>query len=139
MDGRGSINNVPDHRKPIGNYGEQLVADWLVSKGHELIGRQVRCRDGEIDLITKDGQQIVFVEVKARLSTHCGSPEDAVTISKQRRLTRLALAYLKEHGLLEESARFDVVALVLGESLEVVSRRHYEHAFEASCRDSGLY
>lgn len=111
----------------------------MISKGHRIIGRQVRCRDGEIDLITEDDHQIVFVEVKSRLSTHCGSPEDAVTISKQRRLTRLALSYLKEHGLLDQSARFDVVALVLSESLEVISRRHYEHAFEASCRDSGLY
>lgn len=133
------MTSSSDHRKPVGNHGEQLAADWLISKGHQLIGRQVRCREGEIDLITRDGEQIVFVEVKSRLSTHCGSPEDAVTISKQRRLTRLALAYLKGHGLLEQKARFDVVALVLGESLEVISRRHYENAFEASRRDSELY
>jgi len=126
-------------RKDLGNLGESLAAEWLIEKGHQIIGQQVRCSLGEIDLITRDGKRLVFVEVKTRLSIHHGTPEEAVTPAKQRRLTQLALSYLKEHGLLDQSARFDVVAYVLNESLEVQYRRHYEHAFEASTHSSGMY
>jgi putative endonuclease len=77
-----------------------------------LVGRQVRLLGGEIDLIAVDRRTIVFVEVKTRQSDHAGHPLEAITDDKRRRLTRLALAYLRRHDLLEYSARFDVIGVI---------------------------
>ena len=78
----------------------------------------------EIDLIAKEGDCVVFAEVKYRSSTSLGRPEEAVDQRKQRRICRAALYYLTTHGLLESPVRFDVIA-VLGEEIT-----HFEHAFE---------
>jgi putative endonuclease len=98
-------------RYSLGNQGESAAAEYLSSSGIKILDRNFRCPLGEIDLIARDGKTIVFVEVRARQADGICSPEESITIYKRRRLTRAALWYLKQRGLLDSNARFDVVAI----------------------------
>jgi putative endonuclease len=121
-------------RKPetLGDLGERLAAEYLRGLGFEIIARQQSNQLGEIDLIARDGQSIVFVEVKTRQSTSAGLPAEAVTPHKQRQLTRSALAWLKRNGLLECRTRFDVVAIIVPQAGATPEITHYRNAFEAA-------
>jgi putative endonuclease len=116
-------------RKLLGNRGERAAARYLRRNGFRILARQFANRYGEIDLIALDGDSIVFVEVKTRTSDVAGQPVEAVTLDKQSRLTRAALAYLKSRGLLEFRARFDVVALVWPAGSREPVVQHYRNAF----------
>ena len=89
---------------------------------------------GEFDLVAVDGRTVVFVEVKTRESHEAGHPVEAVDADKQARLTRLALAYLKRHDLLECPARFDVVAITWPERAGKPQIEHFANAFEPTGR-----
>jgi putative endonuclease len=119
-------------RETLGDLGERLAADYLRGLGFEIVARQHLSQIGEIDLIARDGDTIVFVEVKTRQSTAAGLPTEAITPHKQRQMTRAALAYLKRHDLLECRARFDVVAIVLSPDGAKPQITHYRNAFEAT-------
>jgi putative endonuclease len=123
-------------RRPVslGQRGEAEAARFLKRKGYVIVARSDRQRRGEIDLIAVDQQTVVFVEVKTRRSHDAGHPAEAVDDEKQRRLTRLALAYLKHHGLLESPARFDVVAVTWPDDRSRPKVEHFPHAFEAMGR-----
>lgn len=95
----------------MGARGEAAAARYLKRLGYRILVRGDRVRLGEIDLVALDGRTIVFVEVKTRESADSGHPAEAVDSGKQRRLTRLALSFLKRHRLLEYPARFDIVAV----------------------------
>ena len=87
-----------------------------------------RTAQGEIDLIARDGETLVFVEVKTRRT---GTPAEAVTPEKQRRLTLAALRFLKQHGLLEQRCRFDIVAIVWADDRGAPVIEHIPDAFPA--------
>ncbi len=97
------------HQK--GKEGESLAAEFLASKGCRVVERNFRCAVGEIDLVVHDGKTLVFVEVKSRRGLRYGLPQEAVSIAKQRRLTRLAQWYIQDRRLEGLPARFDVVAV----------------------------
>lgn len=101
----------PPCRRRLGCWGEYLALWWLRAKGLRLVARNWRCRLGELDLVMRDGQVLVFVEVKTRLSHEAGSPEEAVTEAKRRRLVRLAQAYLARRRGPLPACRFDVVTV----------------------------
>lgn len=105
----------------LGRSGEDAAAEWYRAAGYEVVARNWRCRLGEIDLVCRRGRVLVICEVKARSSARFGSPLEAVTAAKQRRLRRLAAAYLDGAGEGGRAAvvRFDVAA-VLGGEVEVV-------------------
>ena len=108
-----------------GGWGEQAAADYLTARGYTIVTRNYRTRWGEIDLIVQDDRYLVFVEVKLRKDRD-GAPF-AVDAAKQRRISRAAVVYLAEHGLLGRPARFDVVSVGFdGARLDV---RHIENAF----------
>ena len=107
---------------------------YLKRKGYKIVERSSHIRRGEIDLVAVDGRTIVFVEVKTRRSHDSGHPADAVDRDKQDRLSRLALVYLKRHGLLEHSARFDVVAVIWPRDQRRPTIQHIQNAFEATGR-----
>ena len=90
--------------------------------------RGYRTRLGEIDLIARDGDTLVFVEVKARRQ---GVPAEAVTPEKQRRITLAALHFLRKHGLLDVRSRFDIVAIVWPDERGEPQIEHIRNAFEA--------
>lgn len=100
-----------DPRRIFGNRGEALVAEHLTSKGLEVLHRQYKNAYGEIDLICREGDEIVFVEVKARHSADLAHPEDSVTVSKIGHIVRTAQAYLDEKKIGEVPWRVDVVAV----------------------------
>lgn len=114
----------------FGNRGERLAAKHLKRNGFRILKRQYRNRLGELDLIARDGDAVVFVEVKTRKSTAAGDPTEAITHAKQKKMTQLALAFLKRYNLLECRARFDVVAIVWPEGDGEPELTHYRNAFE---------
>jgi putative endonuclease len=91
-----------------------------------IIVRNYRTPQGEVDLIARDGDMVVFVEVKARRR---GEPAEAVTPEKQRRLTLAALHFLRRHRLLECAGRFDVVAIVWPGAGALPTVEHFRNAF----------
>jgi len=115
----------------LGQRGEALAARTLRRKGYTIVARGSRAALGEIDLVVVDGRTVVFVEVKTRRSQDAGHPADAVDDDKQRRLTRLAIAYLRRHGLLEYAARFDVVAITWPPGRGKPTVEHIPRAFSA--------
>lgn len=114
----------------LGDRGERVAARFLKDLGFRILATRYRTSLGELDLIAQDGNCIVFVEVKTRRSTDAGNPFEAVGAAKQAQLTRLALAYLKQKGLLDRPARFDVVSIVWSDSGEKPQITHYRNAFE---------
>lgn len=98
-------------QQEFGNKAEAFAIRQLKKAGYRIIARNFRTRIGEIDVIAKDGPTIVFVEVKARQSTRFGHPKQAVTHAKQRKISMVALEYLKSTDQMRSRARFDVVAV----------------------------
>ena len=117
--------------KLLGDRGERAAARFLRRQGMKILERQSRNNFGEIDLVARDGECIVFVEVKTRSSTLAGQPFDAITHEKQKKLTQLALVWLNRKKLLNSSARFDVVSVVWPEDQKEPTIHHYPNAFEA--------
>lgn len=106
-----------------GKRAETLAREYLMRQGYALLAENYRALHKEIDLILRDGETIVFVEVKARASIRHGLPAEAIDRRKRRNLTIAATAYLAEQGFLDRPARFDVVELWGGRI------RHTENAF----------
>ncbi len=110
-------------RRALGVAGEQRAAEWYTSRGYQVLDRNWRCRDGELDLVLRLVSTVVFCEVKARTSDRFGHPVEAVTRAKQARIRRLATLWLRERGgsfgPRPASIRFDVVSLLDGR-LEVL-------------------
>jgi putative endonuclease len=117
--------------RSLGRRGERAAARFLRRRGYKIVGRSESSPLGELDLIAVDGRTVVFVEVKTRRSHDAGHPAEAVGPDKQARLTRLALAYLKRHDLLDCSARFDVLAITWPETARKPQIEHIRNAFEA--------
>ncbi len=103
---------MPLYNKNFGKKGEEISAKYLQKKGLEILECNYYTRYGEIDLIVKDGNEIVFVEVKSRKSTKYGEPHEAITKFKQRNLIRTAQSYLKKHKLEEDDWRIDVIGVM---------------------------
>jgi putative endonuclease len=120
--------SAADARRALGRRGEEAAARWYREAGYDIAARNWRCAEGEIDLVVIDPARSVAVicEVKTRSSSAFGSPAEAVTTAKQRRLRRLATRWLAERagGPSLRSVRFDVVAVMddkaKGLGLEVV-------------------
>jgi putative endonuclease len=115
-------------RKELGRRGEAAAAAYLQRAGLTVAVTNWRTAGGEVDIVAWDGPDLVLVEVKTRRSMAMGTPEEAVSPSKQRRLVRLARAYLAETGSKPRLVRFDVVSLrVLSEDRALL--RHHRNAF----------
>jgi putative endonuclease len=112
----------------FGDRGEQAAARFLRRKGMRIILRNYRTPRGEIDLVARDGETLVFVEVKSRRK---GSPVEAVTAQKQKRIATAALIFLKKHHLLEHNVRwrFDIVAVLWPEEQRHPDIQHFPNAF----------
>jgi putative endonuclease len=120
-------------KKTLGQRGEDVAARYLRRRGYKVLARGSRFGPGELDLVMlhRDGKTIVFVEVKTRQSHDTGHPAEAVDYHKQRKLTQLAVSFLKRHGLLEQPARFDVVAITWPAGKRSPTVEHIENAFDA--------
>ncbi|HEU4936692.1 MAG TPA: YraN family protein [Vicinamibacterales bacterium] len=98
-------------RQMLGKLGEDLAVDELERRGYAVLARRYRTRHGEIDVVARDGETIVFVEVKAKESAEFGTAAEAVTVRKQRRVVSMAVDYLARNRLTSSPCRFDVVAI----------------------------
>jgi putative endonuclease len=103
----------------LGARGEELAALWYRDQGYTVVERNWRCRSGEIDLVASREAVIVFCEVKTRSSRRYGHPAEAVTVSKQRRIRRLAMTWLAGRERWYDEIRFDV-AEVVGSEVRVL-------------------
>jgi putative endonuclease len=97
----------------LGAYGERVAAQRLVDQGMVLVDRNWRCDLGEVDLVLRDGDVLVFCEVKTRSSTTYGHPLEAVGPTKGARLRRLAARWLEEHDVHPRDVRIDLVGVLL--------------------------
>jgi putative endonuclease len=112
-----------------GAKGEELAAAFLLRNGLQIIERNFRCKGGEVDIVAKDGNTFVFVEVKTRKTLAYGVPQQAVTPFKQRQISKAALTWLARKQLSDVPARFDVIAIIL-ESSYCHQVEHICNAFE---------
>jgi putative endonuclease len=117
-------------RVALGKTGEDLACRELERRGYAILARRWRQRVGEIDIIARDGQTLVFVEVKARDGREFGAPAEAVSIVKRRRLVQLAIMYLTRNRLADCRCRFDVVSVDVGAAAPIVEV--FQNAFDAA-------
>jgi putative endonuclease len=122
---------VRDERRStraLGRAGEDTACAHLERKGYEILARGFSLFRGEIDIVARDGETIVFVEVKARADESHGRPEESVTPGKQRQIRRIAQGYLVTHPAPGVACRFDVIA-ILFRGPEDYDLRHFVGAF----------
>jgi len=98
-------------RVELGKTGEDLACRELRRRGYSIVERRHRGRGGELDIIARDGETLVFIEVKAREDHSFGDAAEAVTARKRRRIVQLALGYVMRHRLTDVPCRFDVVSI----------------------------
>ncbi len=108
----------------LGPWGEAVAREHLEAKGLAVEAVNWRCPAGEIDIVARDGQTWVFVEVKTRVSDRFGSPQEAVTGSKLERMLSAALEYLSQRESVDPDWRIDVVAIVCTRTRQVLSLEH---------------
>ena len=116
-------------RVALGRTGEDLACGELERRGYVILARRYRRRGGELDVIARDGQTLVFVEVKTRDGREFGEGVDAVTARKRRRITQVALDYVARHGLTDCPCRFDVVSIQIDGSRSTIHL--FQSAFDA--------
>lgn len=117
-----------DARRKLGAAGEEVACRWLEENGWKILDRNWRTREGELDIIARDGSTTVFVEVKTRRNKSFGEPEESVTRIKMKRIRQLAAAYIYDSGL-SGDVRFDVISVMPDESNRGWNVRHFESAF----------
>ncbi len=98
-------------RLDLGRLGEDLALKKIRSLGYMFIARNYRCPLGEVDLVARDGDTLVFIEIKTRKGRSLGYAKESITKRKRRQLSKVALAYMKSHGVVDARSRFDVVAV----------------------------
>jgi putative endonuclease len=116
-----------DRRRRLGQQGEALAARHLERKGYQILARNWRCSAGELDLVARQGDCLVTVEVRTRRGRHFGTPEESVTPAKQARLIELSEAYVDDSGWLGHW-RIDVVAIEMDRAGRLLRLEHYENA-----------
>lgn len=109
--------------------GEEAAMKLLHRRGYTILCRNYRCSLGELDIVAREGETVVFVEVKTRSTGEYGDPLEAVGQGKQRKLAKLAQHYLLTHRLHGSPCRFDVISVVIGPDGRVHSIDHILDAF----------
>ena len=100
----------------LGKLGEEIASDFLKNKGYKIIERNFRTRFGELDIIAKDGNCLVFIEVKTRKNLFFGLGRESITLSKQNKIRHTALFYLQKRKIGYTKIRFDVVEILLSKN-----------------------
>ena len=113
------------NKRAVGTAYEKEAGAYLEKQGYQILEYNFRCRSGEIDIIARDGEYLVFVEVKYRTNAKSGNPFEAVDSCKQRTISRTALYYCLKHGYGETTPCRCDVAAVLGEEITLI-----KNAFE---------
>jgi putative endonuclease len=130
------VSDSPQARRPwwrrwFGTRSERAAARFLKRLGYRILARNYSCPQGELDLVALDHGCIVFVEVRSTETADAARPAESVNLSKQQRLTNLALHFLQKHRLLGRAARFDVLAVSWPANQREPDVVHHPNAFEA--------
>ena len=96
----------------LGRHGEQLAAEYLQQAGFRVLDRNYRCPEGELDIVAAEHRVLVACEVKTRSGLVYGTPIEAITASKLRRLRRLAVRWVLTHGVIFDELRVDVIGVL---------------------------
>ncbi|WAM34733.1 YraN family protein [Caldicellulosiruptor morganii] len=117
------------NKRELGNNGEEIAVEFLKKMGYEILHRNFRCRFGEVDIIAKHGDVVVFVEVKTRKSLKFGYPSEAVTRTKQKHLKKVAEYFSQRRDAKDCMFRFDVVEIYMNARNEVIDINIIQNAF----------
>ncbi len=118
-------------RLRLGNWGERVARNFLVDKGYKVLETGFRSAWGEVDIVARDGDELVFVEVRTRRGTALGTPQESVTRAKAGRLIATAQSYMEEKGVTGADWRIDLVSIVLDNRGRVQELSHLAHAVES--------
>ena len=119
---------MTSRRQRLGRWGERLATGHLRQKGYEIVATNYRCPSGEMDIVARDGDYFVFVEVRTRKGREFGTPEESITEDKQARIIEVAETYLQECDLGDVDWRIDVVAIELNRAGRVLRVEHIPDA-----------
>lgn len=123
-----TANDKGDQRQSLGKRGENSAVKFLQKKGYKIIGRGYRCRLGEIDIIARIGEKLIFCEVKTRTSAGYGEPFEALNEKKKKKIRQVASFYTAFVEKSPVDVRFDVISIVI--SGGDVKIDHIENAFQ---------
>ncbi len=113
-----------------GKIGEEAAAQYIAELGYQIVARNWRCRNGELDLIALHDAQLVFIEVRTRRSSgRYGTAAESVVNRKRQRLRMLAQIYVTMHAVHHQAMRFDVITVMLGSDMAIKHIDHYANAF----------
>ncbi len=115
-------------RRDTGNLGEKLAQDFLKKQGYHILETNYRCPEGEIDIVARHKDYLVFIEVRTKTSLEFGSPEESITPTKMGRLRATAARYQQAHDNLPQLWRIDVVAVELNQKGELLRIELIENA-----------
>ncbi len=114
------------NKKELGKYGEEAAKKYLINKGYQILHRNWRFKQDEIDIIAKKAQWLIFIEVKTRTSTAFGKPHEFVDSRKENALIRAADAYVHENKI-DENIRFDIISILVSSQKDILIN-HIEFA-----------
>lgn len=113
-------------RRDLGAWGEEAAVNYLSAAGYAILARNWRYgRHGEVDIIARQGETLVFVEVRTRRGVNYGPPEASITPRKAARMKKVALGYIGTHGLDDVGWRLDVVAVIMDKNGKAATTRHH--------------
>ncbi len=114
------------HNKELGRKGEDAAVRFLERRGYDIVERNWTCFAGEADIIARDGEAVVFVEVKTRTGASNGLPAEAVTKNKRERYEKIACAFLADYDVVDVPVRFDVVSISIIDTDRAMVRHHID-------------
>ncbi len=120
---------MTNFRKNLGNLGENLAVEAIQQRGWEILARNWRCPLGELDIVARDGNVLIIIEVKTRRGRKAGTPEQAVDVRKQQKLCQLAQCYVENVGW-ENDVRLDVVGIELSPQGQLLRLTYWLGAIE---------
>ena len=118
-------------KKKVGDLGEKIAKNYLIKQNYKILETNFHCRFGEIDIIAKDKEILVFVEVKTRTSTRYGQPQEAVDFLKLKKMTKTVYFYVNSKNL-NNDLRIDVIAIVLNFATRKAKLTHFKDALAES-------
>lgn len=122
---------MPTPRARLGRRGEEVAQQFLAEKGYQILATNYRCRWGEVDIIARDGEELVFVEVRTRRNGgDYGVPEESLTAAKVRRLLATSRDYLQRHAPGDAGWRIDLVCIHLSPDRRLQRIDHLRHAVQ---------
>ncbi len=116
-------------KKELGDFGERLARDYLKRQNYKIVEQNFRIRLGEIDIIAKKRDEIVFIEVKTRTSDKYGQPQEAVDFFKQERLIDAIYHYIDRHKI-KEDFRVDVIGIAVDLRKRIARLKHFKNALD---------